>query len=61
MACMTWIHGMHKETKPTTIKKKKKKHEQETKWMTILEREKNSFSHGIRTQNTNAHMMIITS
>jgi len=58
MACMAWIHGMHKETKPTTIKKHMN---EKQKWMTILEREKNSFSHGIRTQNMNAHMMIIIS
>ena len=29
MACMVWIHDMHKETKPTTIKKQTR--EQETK------------------------------
>ena len=59
---MAWIHGMHKETKPTAIKKKNNKHVNEKqKWMIILEREKNSFSHGIRTQNINTHMMIIIS
>ena len=56
---MAWIPSMHKQTKPTAIKKKHMNEKQ--KWMTILVREKNSFSHGIQTQNMNAHMMIIIS
>ena len=60
MACMAWIHGMHKETKPTGIKKQT--HERETKKDNYSgARKKKVFSHGIRTQNMNAHMMIIIS
>ena len=41
---MAWIHGMHKETKPKTIKKKKNKHVNEKqKRMIVLEREKKQF------------------
>ena len=60
MTCMACIHGMHKETKPTTIKKKQTR-EREIKMDDYFEARKNSFSHGIRTQNMNAHMMIIIS
>ena len=58
MTCMTWIHGMHKETKPTAIKKTR---ERETKMDDYSGVRKNSFSHGFRTQNMNTHMMIIIS
>ena len=58
MACMAWIHGMHKETKPTAIKKTR---ERETKMDDYSGVRKNSFSHEIRMQKINVHMMIIIS
>ena len=56
---MALNHGMHKETKPTVIKKNK--HVNEKQRMDDCSRRKKSFSHGIQTQNMNAHMMIISS
>jgi len=60
MAYMAWIHGMHKETKPTAIKKIQTR-ERETKMDDYYGARKKNFSHGIRTQNMNVHMMIIIS